>query len=169
MRNKKFIKKTDYFIETGSCIGDGIQLAIESGFEKIYSIELSPDLYNQCKNRFSGNENIEIILGDSSYKLKELLEKNPGNKFTYWLDGHYSGGITAKGEKECPLKEELEAILSRNVEGEIIYIDDMRLYRNHLDINLNDILDLIKKYKPDAEFRFEPSDLDPEDYMIIEY
>ena len=169
MRNRKFIKKTENFIETGSYYGDGIQLALESGFQKVYSIELSLDLYNHCKNRFDKNENVEIILGDSTYKLKEILEKNPDSKFTYWLDGHYSGGVTAKGDKECPLREELESILSRDVEGELIYVDDMRHYKNHPDINLNDILDLLKKYKPNAKYRFEESDLDPEDQMIIEY
>lgn len=169
MRSRKFTKKTEYFIETGSYAGDGIQLALESGFQKVYSIELSPNLYRDCINRFRGNEKVEIILGDSTYKLREILEKNPGMKFTYWLDGHYSGGSTAKGEKECPLREELESILSREIEGELIYIDDMRHYRDHEDINLDTILGLIKKYKPNAKYRFEGSDLDPEDQMVIEY
>ena len=39
-RIEKFKNKTSNFIETGSYLGDGIQLAIDSGFDNIYSIEL---------------------------------------------------------------------------------------------------------------------------------
>ena len=41
----KFKNKTQSFIETGSYMGDGIQLAIDSGFEKVYSIEISESHY----------------------------------------------------------------------------------------------------------------------------
>lgn len=169
MRKNLFIHKTDFFIETGSYSGDGIQLALNSGFSKIYSIELSPQHLEECKRRFSGEDRVELILGDSSVELRKIMEKNPSAKFTFWLDGHYSGGTTAKGEKETPLREELESILSRDISGEIIYIDDMRQYRTHHEITLKDILDLIEKYKPFAKYWFEPSDLDPEDQMVIEY
>ena len=169
MRKENFIQKTDAFIETGSYLGDGIQLAINSGFSEIYSIELGDHLYQHCQRRFQGNPNVNLILGDSSIKLKELLDKHPKTAFTYWLDGHYSSGITVKGEKYTPLAEELEAILSRDIEGELIYIDDMRDYREHVDISLDIILDMVKKYKPNAIVRFESTEWDPEDCMVIEY
>lgn len=168
-KKQKFKKKTDWFIETGSFMGNGIQLAIESGFSKIFSIELSEELYKNCLKKFSNNKNVNLILGDSSIKLKELLEQNPDIPFTYWLDGHYSEGVTAKGEKDCPLYEELKAILSRNVNGELIYIDDMRIYKNHKDISIKLILELIEIYKPNAKWWFEPSELDNEDHLLIEY
>jgi hypothetical protein len=168
-RNRKFIKKTENFIETGSYLGDGIQLAIESGFGRIYSIELSENLYNHCVSRFSQYNIVNIVLGDSTVKLKEILDNNPNTSFTFWLDGHYSGGMTARGEKDCPLREELECILSRNITGEIIYIDDMRHYRDHHDINLSDIVNILNKYKPNCKYWFESSDLDMEDQMVIEY
>jgi hypothetical protein len=168
-KNENFIKKTECFIETGSYLGDGIQLAINSGFSKIYSIELGPHLHEICKKRFENQSNVNLILGDSAEKLKELLEENPNTPFTYWLDGHYSAGITVRGKKDCPLNEELEAILSRGVNGELIYIDDMRYYKKDKDITIEDILSIVKKYKPDATWRFEPSDLDAEDHLLIEY
>lgn len=168
-KNENFIKKTDFFIETGSFLGDGIQLAINSGFVKIYSIELGENLYQHCKNRFVNDPKVHLILGDSSVKLKEILDQNPRVPFTYWLDGHYSEGITARGNKDCPLNEELEAILSRGVDGELIYIDDMRYYKNDKDISLDEILNIVNKYKKNATWRFEASSLDPEDQLIIEY
>lgn len=45
----------------------------------------------------------------------------------FWLDGHYSGGVTAKGDKFCPIYEELEAILDSNF-NHIIIIDDLRSF-----------------------------------------
>ena len=52
MRKENFIQKTDAFIETGSYLGDGIQLAINSGFSEIYSIELGDHLYQHCQRTF---------------------------------------------------------------------------------------------------------------------
>ena len=40
----------NYFIETGSYLGDGIQQAIDAGFKNIISIELSDKYFNICKN-----------------------------------------------------------------------------------------------------------------------
>lgn len=168
-RYNKFIKKTDKFIETGSYVGDGIQLAIDSGFVEIYSIELSERLHHHCLSRFRDNLNVNLIHGDSAVKLKELLDNNINIPFTFWLDGHWSEGITARGPKDTPLYEELVSILSRNTAGEVIYIDDMRDFRNHHDISLKKILSLLKMYKPEATYRFESSKWDPEDCMVIEY
>lgn len=46
----------------------------------------------------------------------------------FWLDGHYSYGITARGEKECPIFEELSSILSSAKYKHIILIDDARYF-----------------------------------------
>jgi hypothetical protein len=46
----------------------------------------------------------------------------------FWLDGHYSAGITAKGDKECPIFEELNAILNKNEFNHILLIDDARCF-----------------------------------------
>ena len=166
----KFIKKNNSFIETGSLFGDGIQIAIESGFEKVISFEIDESLYNHCVDRYKNNPNVEIILGDSAFELKRFLDKNKNNQFTYWLDGHYSGGITGIGVKEYPIIEELEAILQRDVKGEVIYIDDMRLLRSFSDdINLSKIEKMCLLYKPECKISFEASDYDSEDILIIEY
>ena len=44
----------------------------------------------------------------------------------FWLDGHWSGGVTAGEDDECPLLDELGAIKHRR--GDIIMIDDARLF-----------------------------------------
>lgn len=169
-KKNKFINKNNHFIETGSLYGDGIQIALESGFKKIISIEIDKSLYEHCVNRFQNNPEVEVVLGDSAFVLEKLLNDFRDTSFTYWLDGHYSGGITGFGIKEFPIMEELKAILQRNVENEVIYIDDLRILRNFSDeINLNKIQTMCFMYKPSCKIRFESSDFDSEDIMIIEY
>jgi hypothetical protein len=42
----------------------------------------------------------------------------------FWLDGHYSGPGTAKGEAECPVTAELNAIEKHPRSDHCILIDD---------------------------------------------
>ena len=51
----------------------------------------------------------------------------------FWLDGHYSSGITAKGELECPIYGELDAIFSFQSLNHLILIDDARLFNGTND------------------------------------
>jgi hypothetical protein len=70
---------------------------------------------------------VTIVQGDSGKVLPNiLLEVN--EPVIFWLDGHYSAGITAKGEKECPIFEELDAIFSSKKFNHILLIDDARCF-----------------------------------------
>jgi hypothetical protein len=44
----------------------------------------------------------------------------------FWLDGHYSAGITAKGEKDTPIFEELSHILNAPDKRHVIIVDDVQ-------------------------------------------
>lgn len=127
--NTKIFKKylSNIFIETGSYLGDGIQQAIDVGFSKIISIELSNKYYNICRNRFSNNPNVQIIQGDS-YKIMPDVLKNINESVTFWLDGHHSCGDTALGDYWSPLMQELDVIKSHNIKTHTIMIDDMRCW-----------------------------------------
>ena len=100
-------------------------------FEKIYSIELSEKLFNRAKKRFKDYSHITILHGDSGIVLNKLIPEID-KPALFWLDGHYSGGITAKGEKECPVPEELKTILKSSL-PHIILIDDARLFNGTHD------------------------------------
>jgi hypothetical protein len=112
-------------VETGTYLGDMVE-AQKQHFTDIYSIELSERLYKQALKRFKGDNRIHLLQGDSGKRLKEIVSqlKQPA---LFWLDGHYSGGITALGDKECPVPEELEAIFKSN-EPHVILIDDARMF-----------------------------------------
>lgn len=145
-----------YFVETGSYRGDGIQMAIETGFPCIYSIELSPLHYKHCKKRFASVPSVHLVLGDSSKHLKKILAKIDA-PITFWLDGHYSSGNTAKGKTNCPLLEELAAIANHPIKTHTILIDDVRLLGTHeFDfIELEKIVEAILQINPDYIIGFE--------------
>lgn len=46
----------------------------------------------------------------------------------FWLDGHYSAGVTARGEKDTPIVEELSHIFSSSDIGHVIVVDDARCF-----------------------------------------
>ena len=117
------IHNVDTLVETGTYLGD-MTYAQRKLFKKIYTIELSEQLYMRAVKRFKRQKNIEVLQGDSGIVLGSLIDKIEG-KSIFWLDGHYSGGVTAKGSKECPIMQELEIILGSPYEH-IILIDDAR-------------------------------------------
>lgn len=106
-------------------------------FDKIYSIELGIDLYQKAKRRFKGNKSVTIINGDSGKVLPVLLEEI-SEPAIFWLDGHYSGGITAKADKECPIFEELDAIFKFNKFNHVLLIDDARCINGENDLQSRD-------------------------------
>lgn len=120
-------------IETGTYLGD-MTYAQRKFFKKIYTIELSEQLHRQAVRRLRKYKNIEALLGDSGIVLGSLINKITG-KSIFWLDGHYSGGVTAKGSTECPVMQELDIILSSPYEH-IILIDDAREFTGNNDYPL---------------------------------
>lgn len=118
-------------IETGTYMGDMVE-AQKRNFNKIISIELSQDLFEAAKNRFSKDSHVLIMQGDSGKVLKHAVAdlKEPA---IFWLDGHYSSGITAKGDKDCPIYEELDAIFSTSIRNHILLIDDARCFNGSGD------------------------------------
>jgi len=113
-------------IETGTLHGDMVE-AMKNDFDLIYSIELSNGLYNEAKKRFKGEEHIKLIHGDSGIELKNVINKI-NHPALFWLDGHYSGGVTAKGNNDTPIYEELNHILNTKEKRHVIIIDDAHLF-----------------------------------------
>ncbi|MCX7862438.1 MAG: hypothetical protein N2449_05525, partial [Bacteroidales bacterium] len=109
-------------VETGTFLGNMI-ISQFFNFKKIYSIELSEELYKKALKIFKYFNKITLINGDSGKELYKIIP-TLHNRTIFWLDAHYSGGITAKGSVECPVTEELKAILSNNKYKHIILIDD---------------------------------------------
>jgi hypothetical protein len=145
----------DYFIETGSYMGDGISLAIESKFKNIISIELSENFFNFCTEKFKSNENVHLYLGDSEIILRDIIT-NIDKPITFWLDGHYSACGTALGLHESPLMYELNIIKEHNIKNHTIIIDDLRCWvKPQYEFDVNDVINKLKEINPNYEFIYE--------------
>ncbi len=114
------------FVETGTYLGDTLESIAKTG-AKCLSIELDTKLYRFAHKRFSGWKNVELMQGNSGDLMHEVV-RSLNEPTLFWLDGHYSGGITAQGHKDTPISEELSAILGHHVKGHVILIDDARCF-----------------------------------------
>lgn len=145
-------KYSEIFIETGTLNGAGVARALNSGYNKVISIELDQDLYRVAKESFSKISNVEIVYGDSGLVLGDVVNKI-NEKITFFLDGHYSGPGTAYGIHEYPLLPELNHIKNHHIKDHIIMIDDLRLWKNYdKELNLQTIMDFIRTINKDYEF-----------------
>lgn len=136
----------DTLVETGTYQGAMIE-AQRRFFKKIISVELDPKLCKAARKRFEKYNHIEILEGDSGKVIPQLvpqLEK----AVLFWLDGHYSSGVTAKGEKECPIYEELSPILKSKFHH-IILVDDARHFVGENDYpTLEELAAFVKQIRP---------------------
>jgi hypothetical protein len=160
-------KKYSVFLETGTYQGETI-LGMEDCFTKLYTIEIKEEFYNNIKNKYKGNK-IDFFLGDSSTVLPKVLP-TINDKIIFFLDGHWSSGTTGKGEKHCPLYEELEAIKNLCKNSAIIIIDDVRLFGSNnicdwSEINESNILSILDTRV--EQVYFLPSTLSKTDRMVI--
>ena len=145
---------TPILIETGAYLGDMVH-AMKKSFSRIVSFELDQTLATQARERFANDNHIEIVQGDSGKLLGEVLAKI-NEPCLVWLDGHYSGGITAKGPLETPIKNELTAILSHPVDGHVILIDDARCFTGENDYpTINELQNFVAERKPNHKFSLE--------------
>lgn len=115
---------TKTLIETGTYRGDTIAATI-GVFERAYSIELSEELATKAQTRFANDARVTILQGNSASELANILEQIDSPAL-FWLDAHYSAGITSGGDNDAPILKELEAILAHSVKNHIILIDDAR-------------------------------------------
>lgn len=111
-------------VETGTFEGE-MARKCRDDFARIHTIELDPALAARAAARLARWPQIEVLTGDSAVRLPELLARLAGPAL-FWLDGHYSGGPTARGARDTPLVEELQAIARHGVRGHVLLIDDAR-------------------------------------------
>ena len=130
--NHKILRKNarefnlDTFVETGTYLGDTVY-AMRRVCKKIFSIELSKELAKKARLRFSRYANIQILEGDSTAILPQIL-KSIDTPCLFWLDAHFSGDVTVVGSSPTPILEEVKAIIEHSVKGHVIMVDDARLF-----------------------------------------
>jgi FkbM family methyltransferase len=138
-------------IETGTYEGDMVK-AMRGRFRVIHSIEIFEPLYWKAVEKFRKFDYIHLHYGNSEDLLPAILEK-VDEPVLFWLDAHYSGKGTGRGNIDSPILRELKCIISHPVKNHIILIDDARLFGKENGFpTLNEIKEFVKRNHPAAEF-----------------
>jgi hypothetical protein len=114
------------FVETGTYLGKTVG-AMADVFDVCYSIELSRELVDAAQVRLAEKPNVQLICGDSGVKLREILA-SINEPSLFWLDAHYSQGVTARSIRDTPIGSELDAIFSHHIKDHIVLVDDARCF-----------------------------------------
>jgi hypothetical protein len=160
--------KNNYFFETGTYLGDSVELALKLGFDKVISIEIDADLQKTNFLKFEEEikqNRVSLIVGDTLLVMEELVE-NLDKKTTFWLDAHVDLGIS--GLKRCPLYDEIRMISKSQIKDHTILIDDLRCFGGGLwgeGIHLDEIKRLILEINEDYKFSLEDGHI-PNDILV---
>lgn len=142
------------FVETGTYKG-GTTWSLLGVFRRIITIEVVPELAALAKERFKTHHEVTVIEGDSAAVLPDVCASLDA-PCLFYLDGHYSGGITGMGESECPVIEELRVILSLVKVPFRIVIDDARLFGSDPAYpTIQSVEAIVKQHKPVMQVRVE--------------
>lgn len=117
----------NWFVETGTFTGGGIEIARLVGFKRIRSIEIYEPFYRSVRERYAKFPEIELYLGDAETSLWDMI-KDIDENITFFLDSHVveqTGNL--KGIREIPLLQELDIIERHPINTHTILIDDRRM------------------------------------------
>ncbi len=114
-------------IETGTFLGVTTARCARI-FDTVLTVELDPQLAARARKFLAKYANVTVYQGDAVCRLPEMLTHIGARKTVVFLDGHFSGGNTARGAVPEPAIAEL-AILGKHADriGAII-IDDFRSF-----------------------------------------
>jgi hypothetical protein len=132
------------FVETGSCKGDGIDLAMQADYRRIFSMDIDGANVAHCQERFglipddenkqpARNGHISVTCADSAIGLLKMM-KYVNEPALIWLDAHSQlfddEPVT---ENPFPLLKELEQLRKHPIRSHTILIDDI-LILTHPDV-----------------------------------
>lgn len=116
------------WIETGTYLGQTTKFLARND-RLVWSIEPEPSLARAATKKFRGNTRVKIVQGTSEEILPTILPQLSG-KVAFWLDGHYSAGVTFRGDVETPIASELDLIKKslHLFESVVVLVDDFRCF-----------------------------------------
>ncbi len=118
----------EVLVETGTYLGS-MAMEMRRRFRAVHTIELDPALASRARRLFRGDPRVTVWEGDSAAVLPRVLGLLDGRAL-FWLDAHHSGGFTARGALETPLRAELACVLSRPGDDVVLIDDAHELGRN---------------------------------------
>ncbi len=114
-------------IETGTYLGV-TAMRCARFFEKVYTIELDHELAKRAAEWLGSRRNVEVIQGDALQMLPRVLARSDVDDVLIFLDGHFSGGITAHGDHAEPAVLEVDALVPFKHKIRAVIVDDWRCF-----------------------------------------
>jgi len=115
------------FIEAGTFLGN-TAMRCSRNFERVITMELDPSLFRQAKVYLSRRRNVLCLEGDALKLFPSVLEMADVGDALVFLDGHFSGGVTAHGELAEPACEEIAVLAGYRAKINAMIIDDFRCF-----------------------------------------
>jgi hypothetical protein len=110
-------------VETGTYEGATAR-KLGNLFPSVVTVEQSDVFYARATEALRDAPHITVLQGHSAPRLAEVAEPTPT---LYYLDAHWSGGLTSGEEDECPVLREIDALRAGHPDDCVI-IDDARLF-----------------------------------------
>lgn len=157
---KKYKKDHCIFVETGTYLGGAVSMAIEQGFDLIYSVDIS---YNKRNQEYFKKEiqllKVKLLYGDSVDILPSVIREINGVSSMFWLDAHYDVFSNMCGKYKTPILQELECISKSRLNNHTILIDDIRMFRNSeewaVSVTLDQIISTLIEINPMYKIVYE--------------
>lgn len=120
------------FVETGTGTGDSLRHAMGFPFLEIHSCESHKRTFDALSGAVPRDPRLHLENLTSELFLKKIL--GTVGRALIFLDAHFTGsyaGIPIDPSEKTPLGDELQIIAAiRRPSGDVIIIDDLRIYEN---------------------------------------
>jgi hypothetical protein len=114
-------------IETGTFLGVTAARCARS-FDTVLTVELDAQLAARAAKVLAGLRNVTVYHGDAVTLLPQMLAHPGAGKTVVFLDAHYCGGNSARGDVPEPALAELDILASHRDRIVGIVIDDFRCF-----------------------------------------
>jgi hypothetical protein len=116
---RPYARRARIFFETGTNLGQGVQAALDAGFDNVISVEKDPAWFTLAHDRFHADKRVTLLEGSSPRHLEERCPVM-AKPHVFYLDAH--------SVEENPLLDELQAIGLSPYRSHTILIDDVRMF-----------------------------------------
>lgn len=132
------------FIETGIYEANGLQAAVDAGFETCMTCDTELLHVEAAKKRLPA---AIVRHGPSTRELPDMIKRAGGRLITFWLDAH--------SDFASPLLQELGLIRAYAGGNHTILIDDVRCFPRY-GFTLSDVVASLLRVNPSYEIQLHP-------------